>query len=117
MPDAPFPIRWSWEAWHGAYGHSWEPHWKPWPYEKPFVLRERVGAPFSWPVFEAWLRALQMDYYEPPPRPTQWPDLRVYTCPGCMKPQYGPGFCGICEGLWVHAQTTKPYFFHVITGL
>ena len=112
-PPAVPDIRWSYEAWEGAYGEPWAPHWKPWPWETDF-LQGLVNAyePKPPPTgAEIWQNIL--DVYKKIDEnrtlwPQTWPDLRTYTCPGCMRPQYAPGYCGICGPVWIAAQARKP---------
>lgn len=51
MP-VPIEIRWSYEAWEGAYGEPWSRHWKPWPWE-PEPKPPPTGA-------EIWQNILEM---------------------------------------------------------
>lgn len=54
----PFPVRWSYEAWQGAYGEPWQPHWRPWPWEdeeRERIIEEKLNAPWiPQPIRDSW---------------------------------------------------------------
>lgn len=114
-PAAEAPaIRWSAAAWEALYPDIQAPWWKPWPYApEPLWLKPSPNTEF-WEAFRELMALAARQPYRV--MPAGWPDLRIYTCPGCMKPQYAPGYCGICGPIWTRMQRNKPYIIPIITA-
>lgn len=114
MAESPFPIRWSAEAWDGAYGPPWTPHWRPWPWEPEGFVNTYVPPK---PIDGAEVLRNIVEFYRNLPKSVPLlplPDLRLYTCPGCGKPRYLGGWCEWCAHADLVHDQRKPVTISVI---
>ena len=78
--------------------------------ELPLVPSEPMSGEDIWQSILEFYRTMpKRPAYEP-----LMPDLRTYICPGCGRPEYGPGYCGWCAQSWAATQARKAPTLNVI---